>query len=42
VWRSGSFAPVKSVGGGRGVLTIIRAAGEGRQDVFEARLDGGC
>ena len=41
VWRSGSFAPVKSVEVAGGVLTIIRAAGEGRQDVFEARLEGG-
>lgn len=41
VWRSGSFAPVKSVEVVGGVLRIVRAAGEGKQDVFEARLDGG-
>jgi hypothetical protein len=41
VWRSGSFAPVKSVEVAGGVLKIIRTAGEGKQDVFEARLDGG-
>ena len=41
VWRSGSFAPVKSVEVVGGVLKIIRTAGENKQDVFEARLDGG-
>jgi hypothetical protein len=41
VWRSGSFAPVKSVEVAGGVLTIIRAAAEGKRDVFEARLEGG-
>jgi hypothetical protein len=41
VWRSGSFAPVKSVEVSGGVLKIIRTAGEGKQDVFEARLEGG-
>jgi hypothetical protein len=41
VWRSGSFTPAKSVEVVDGVLTIIRTAGEGKQDVFEARLDGG-
>jgi hypothetical protein len=41
VWRSGSFAPVKSVEVAGGVLKIIRTAGEGKQDVFEARLEGG-
>lgn len=41
VWRSGSFTPVKSVEVAGGVLKVTRAAGEGKQDVFEARLDGG-
>jgi hypothetical protein len=41
VWRWGSYAPVKSVDVADGVLRITRAAGEGKQDVFEARLDGG-
>ena len=41
VWRSGSYAPVKSVEVVDGVLKITRAAGEGKQDVFEARLEGG-
>ena len=36
--------PLRAVTGvevSRGVLTIIRTAGEGKQDVFEARLEGG-
>jgi hypothetical protein len=41
VWRSGSYAPVKSVDVVDGVLKIARAAGEGKQDLFEARLEGG-
>jgi hypothetical protein len=41
VWRSGSFAPAKSVEVIDGVLRIVRGAGEGKQDVFEARLEGG-
>ena len=41
VWRSGSYAPVKSVEFVDGLLKITRAAGEGKQDVFEARLEGG-
>jgi len=40
VWRWGSYAPVKSVDVVDGVLTIVRTAGEGKQDLFEARLDG--
>ena len=40
VWRSGSYAPVKSVEVADGVLRIVRTAGEGKQDLFEARLDG--
>ena len=34
-------APVKSVEVADGVLKIVRTAGEGKQDVFEARLEGG-
>ena len=41
VWRSGSFTPVKSVDVVEGVLRLVRAAGEGKEDVFEARLEGG-
>jgi hypothetical protein len=41
VWRSGSYAPVKSVEVVDGVLRIVRAAGENKQDLFEARLEGG-
>jgi hypothetical protein len=41
VWRSGSYAPVKSVEVVDGVLKIVRAAGENKQDLFEARLEGG-
>ena len=40
VWRSGSYAPVKSVEVTNGVLRIVRAAGEDKSDVFEARLEG--
>jgi hypothetical protein len=40
VWRSGSYAPVKSVEVKDGVLRIVRDAGEGKSDVFEARLEG--
>ena len=42
VWRWGSFAPVKSIDVKDGMLRIVREekAGSGRQDVFEARLDG--
>jgi hypothetical protein len=40
VWRSGSYAPVKSVEVVDGMLRIARAAGEGKQDLFEARLEG--
>jgi len=41
VWRSGSYAPVKSVEVVDGVLKIVRAAGENKQDLFEARLEKG-
>jgi 3-keto-disaccharide hydrolase len=41
VWRSGSYAPVKSVEVVDGVLKIVRAAGENKQDLFEARLENG-
>jgi hypothetical protein len=41
VWRSGSYTPVKSVEVVDGVLKIVRAAGENKQDLFEARLEGG-
>jgi hypothetical protein len=40
VWRWGSYGPVKSVAVKDGVLGIVRAAGEGKSDVFEARLHG--
>jgi len=41
VWRSGSYAPVNSVEVVDGVLRIARGAVAGKQDIFEARLDGG-
>jgi hypothetical protein len=40
VWRSGSYAPVKSVEVNDGVLRIVRGEVAGKQDVFEARLEG--
>jgi hypothetical protein len=42
VWRWGSFAPVKSAEVKDGMLRIVREekAGSGKQDVFEARLEG--
>jgi hypothetical protein len=40
VWRSGSYAPVKSVDVKDGVLRIVRGEVAGKQDVFEARLEG--
>jgi hypothetical protein len=40
VWRWGSFAPVKSVEVKDGALRIVREEKPGKQDVFEARLDG--
>ena len=40
VWRSGSYAPVKRVEVVDGVLMIVRAAAENKQDLFEARLEG--
>jgi hypothetical protein len=41
VWRSGSYAPMKSVEMKDGVLRLVRDEGEGKLDVFEARLEGG-
>ena len=41
VWRSGSYAPVKSVEVVDGVLRITRGETAGKQDLFEARLEGG-
>ena len=41
VWRSGSYTPVKSVEVVDGVLRIARGETVGKQDIFEARLDGG-
>jgi hypothetical protein len=41
VWRSGSYAPVKSVEVKDGVLRIARGEVVGKQDIFEARLEGG-
>jgi hypothetical protein len=40
VWRWGSFAPVKSVEVEGGVLRMVREDEPGKQDVFEARLQG--
>ena len=41
VWRSGSYAPVTSVEVKDGVLRIARGEIAGKQDLFEARLEGG-
>jgi hypothetical protein len=41
VWRSGSYAPVKSVEVKDGVLRIVRGEVAGKQDIWEARLEGG-
>jgi Domain of Unknown Function (DUF1080) len=41
VWRSGSYAPVKSVEVTDGVLRMARGEVVGKQDIFEARLEGG-
>jgi hypothetical protein len=41
VWRSGSYAPVQKVEVVDGVLRITRGAVAGKQDLFEARLEGG-
>jgi hypothetical protein len=41
VWRSGSFAPVKSVELKDGVLRLVRVDEKDRQDVFEGRLESG-
>lgn len=41
VWRSGSFAPVEKVEVVGGVLRITRGATVGKQDLFEARIEGG-
>jgi 3-keto-disaccharide hydrolase len=40
VWRSGSYAPVKSVQVKDGMLRMVREETAGRQDVLEARLEG--
>ncbi len=40
VWRWGSFAPVKSVTVVNGTLRIVREDEPGKQDLFEARLEG--
>ncbi len=41
VWRSGSYAPVKTVEVVNGGLRITRGETVGKQDIFEARLEGG-
>jgi hypothetical protein len=41
VWRSGSYAPVKSIEVKDGVLRIVRGEVAGKQDIWEARLEGG-
>jgi hypothetical protein len=41
VWRWGSYAPVKSIEMKDGAIRIVRDEGEGKLDVFDARLDGG-
>jgi hypothetical protein len=41
VWRSGSYAPVHKVEVVDGILRITRGAVAGKQDTFEARLEGG-
>lgn len=41
VWRSGSYAPVKSVEVRDGLLRLVREQKAGSADVFEARLEGG-
>jgi len=41
VWRSGSYTPVKSVEVKDGVLRIVRGEIAGKQDIWEARLEGG-
>ena len=40
VWRSGSYAPVKSVELKDGMLRMVREEAAGKQDVLEARLEG--
>ena len=40
VWRSGSYTPATSVEVKEGVLRIVRGEVVGKQDVFEARLEG--
>jgi hypothetical protein len=41
VWRWGSFLPAKTVEVKEGDLRIVREEKAGKQDVFEARLEGG-
>jgi hypothetical protein len=41
VWRSGSYTPVKSVEVKDGILRIVRGEIAGKQDIWEARLEGG-
>ena len=41
VWRSGSYTPVKSVEVKDGVLRIVRGEIAGKQDIWEACLEGG-
>ena len=40
VWRSGSYSPVRIVEVKDGVLRILRGPDAGKEDVFEARLEG--
>lgn len=40
VWRFASYAPVKSIELKNGVLRIVRGELPGKQDVWEARLEG--
>jgi hypothetical protein len=41
VWRFASYAPVKSVEFKDGAIRIVRGDVAGKQDIFEARLEGG-
>jgi hypothetical protein len=41
VWRVASYAPVKSVDFKDGAIRIVRGDVAGKQDIFEARLEGG-
>ena len=40
VWRSGSYAPVRSIEVKDGTLRMVRGEAAGKQDVLEARLEG--